>query len=1328
MTTELVWTALPNGRDGDRLHLSVHVSPRLTPASTTTLADFPALASWPPADLSVRVVFPGLDPFRGSIVSEPDPALWAKLFPSTSTVRAHEFHDYSALPIHTYPITKILAFLQDQYTNAALTSPEFFPAIDDLLAGGFEDLRFSGRQGKHRWDDAMRRLRERLDRSGVVDTTAASDTTFDFVQLRDFFAPVDISDPADEDAFLQPPTLPSLDFHGAVQFCSQHPPLMRLLGLVIDVVVDLSGAPAPAGNTTVEVAPDAGVLAAVKNSTPRTHCVVDPGTFEALARPTATHLAGRYLRFDDTTQFEALQVDADGGGIKAVDLAGNLFRRNDHRTEDTPTDSALPTLRADGISVARLAQAKQLKDKLLLAKNQNADLGAGTLELWADDLVRGVRIDVWDSQSKSWHSLMRRIGTYALDGGAVVIGVDDEGFLVSNATKKPLADDLYVTEEVFTWDGWSLVAPRPGRTLNTDPADPDPMLDRPPNAPGPDFDARFAFDVAPGTLPRLRYGAEYRFRARTVDLGGNSAPADDPEATHVTPPLAFGRFEPPQTPPVLLRTPRGPGESMETVVLRSNFDAEPAPAAAERHLVPAKVGYLTAELHGRLDVPDPADPSKVVLDVGAYQTLEERDAATLLDPPAEPDPEHPGSARYYPVDELDVKYTPDPAARRLALRFLDGPNAGFVETYPLVDDAAAWPDFHALRLAVVEGAGIPSLAGRVLTVPLEKGAVVRARLSAVLDPEDLGQFGLWGWIQAAGPSPGVLAQLEKLVDTGQHWMFEPFRVLTLVHAVRQPLATPEFATTPPPSASRGLGDTWARISGRLLLSRTSTSRVDVLASWADPVDEGPGSDPPDDFAQPGSRVVADQSAFVLELEQGDELPADFEHLRHRHELGDTRHRLVTYRAIATSRFAEFFTSKETFDFEGPGSSVELDTEDGLVHRSLKLTHTLADGSTRTLVEGLHYTVDEALGTIDFVAEFDEKDKDEKPPAEGVITAVYLVPPVTRETQGPTSERVVSVPSSARPIAPRVRYAVPTFGWEQESIAGGVASTRHGNGVRIYLDRPWWSSGAGELLGVITWPATEDLLPPELTDGDPLRPYVTQWGEDPVYDAGALARQVPGLSAFPAAVAPGTALSLAELGQSGPRVNVAGHAVGYDADRDLWYCDLEVDPGSAYQPFVRLALARYQPDSVAEAHLSPVVLAEFVQLAPDRFATVVFDPADPTNATVTLSGPAPTHTEVATANPGPARVVVEQRHQPVNDPDLGWSPVGQPVTLQHQMANGVATWSGTVELPQAPGQGNVRLVLEQYELLGLEEPNPNTTRNPFVPGVTERLVYADLIVV
>ena len=221
----------------------------------------------------------------------------------------------------------------------------------------------------------------------------------------------------------------------------------------------------------------------------------------------------------------------------------------------------------------------------------------------------------------------------------------------------------------------------------------------------------------------------------------------------------------------------------------------------------------------------------------------------------------------------------------------------------------------------------------------------------------------------------------------------------------------------------------------------------------------------------------------------------------------------------------------------------------------------------------------------------------------IITATYLVPPVTRRTAAPpegTGAQLVPVPSSARPAAPKVLYAVPTFGWTRSNRVNpsGVNSTRRGAGLRVYLERPWWSSGQGELLGVVTWPAAESRVgTPNLSDDDPLRPFVTHWGEDPVFGSAALPFHYPTLNTFPKRADFATGLTLDELGSSSDRtVNVAAHAVGFDAARGLWYCDIDVAATDAYSPFIRLALARYQRQSIANTELSRVVLADFLQLA------------------------------------------------------------------------------------------------------------------------------------
>ncbi|KPV46237.1 hypothetical protein SE17_43490, partial [Kouleothrix aurantiaca] len=137
------------------------------------------------------------------------------------------------------------------------------------------------------------------------------------------------------------------------------------------------------------------------------------------------------------------------------------------------------------------------------------------------------------------------------------------------------------------------------------------------------------------------------------------------------------------------------------------------------------------------------------------------------------------------------------------------------------------------------------------------------------------------------------------------------------------------------------------------------------------------------------------------------------------------------------------------------------------------------------------------------------------------------------------------------------------------------------------------------------------------------------------------------------------------GQPG-RVGVVGFPVEYDPERQMWFCDITLNvDGSSYTPFVRMALARYQPHALADAKLSRVVLADFAQLTPDRSLVVSGDPYAPQRLRITLSGVAPRgprpllHAEPQPAQPAqhPTEVTVRvQERVPDFSSDLAWQDV------------------------------------------------------------------------
>src|SRR5262249_43896290 len=142
-------------------------------------------------------------------------------------------------------------------------------------------------------------------------------------------------------------------------------------------------------------------------------------------------------------------------------------------------------------------------------------------------------------------------------------------------------------------------------------------------------------------------------RARSVDLAGNSLAPDAsiPASFSIPPqPVPYLRYEPVAAPVVVLRVPLSPdntpGESMQTIAIRSNFNT-PASGVSERHLAPPKVSQDMAETHGMFDTP-------AGLDKTVYPTLVAKDGNFGVDPtsPDQPTP--------HPEAQLTLPYLPDP--------------------------------------------------------------------------------------------------------------------------------------------------------------------------------------------------------------------------------------------------------------------------------------------------------------------------------------------------------------------------------------------------------------------------------------------------------------------------------------------------------------------------------------------------------------------------------------------------------------------------------------------------------------------------------------------
>lgn len=809
----------------------------------------------------------------------------------------------------------------------------------------------------------------------------------------------------------------------------------------------------------------------------------------------------------------------------------------------------------------------------------------------------------------------------------------------------------------------------------------------------------------------------------------------------VTPLRPFLRWHPVEPPALVPRHAYGAGESLRHVVVRSGVSQDPTTlaititppetygpaheqlryrATAERHLAPPKTSQSEAELHGAFDdaigSTDPADHARALAiaarESGTFFDLEVHrlDDVTVSDPQPgielahDPDvppsvlaqrslPLTPGEApvpcQYvvHDVEHLRLPYLPDRIARGISLVF---PEAGRDRDigFPFGTEGftarygGAWPQIAPFRLVLAGGDQLRGdLDDGVLTLALPPGDVQRFRLSSALDRDDLDVLGPWRML------PAPVRDDEDVADAaadGWLWALTPFDEITLVHAVPRPLEVPR------PTLLRALrpgeGTTDVAFVGAVDVHGPSTEQLSAVVAWLDPVD---------DLSLPAPQDrPSDGIAFTTPVRAEEDL--------------------AVLSAVAEDQRVEL-----------PGAGPVW------IHRAV---HHLGD--TR------HHTVHVRFRASTRFREYFD--------AEALAPGPRSEDGVVDDGQSVVGPRVtVSVPSSARPAPPIVHSVLPLFRWDEETEPEQPVAVRRRRraGLRIYLERPWYSSGEGELLGVLVAPGGNDA---EL-DG-----VVSQWGADPVWVGAPVANRamgveldsllrVAGLDDRPGhahpVVPPATLPLTASPGW--PQVTVLGYAPAFNTGRGLWCVDVAIDPGPRAWPFVRLAVARYQPDSLPGCHLSAPVRCDFAQLIPERTTSVartgtrevrivVSGPLGVRQVPAGASFPAPVEELRAAADPHHEVIARLQRRDPDLPTDLGWETVNatELIVRGHGATTYEAAWVGTlrapVEIPlRRPGDDpDWRVTVEEWERLQGDPADLGAGgRRP--PGLWEqRLVYAD----
>jgi hypothetical protein len=621
-------------------------------------------------------------------------------------------------------------------------------------------------------------------------------------------------------------------------------------------------------------------------------------------------------------------------------------------------------------------------------------------------------------------------------------------------------------------------------------------------------------------------------------------------------------------------------------------------------------------------------------------------------------------------------------------------------------------------------------ANRLLTAFLPKGTTKTVLMSSYVEAEDLKLMGVWQWIREGielgtiflptqqqlfpGADQELVAHILQRAVEGGHWMLDPPRVLKLVHAVQQPIGVPEFVPltvrrAEPSSVAdplvtmpeldptrreelatltgwRRSGSTDAWLLGGLRVHGASTDKIDLHAEWTDPVD---------DPAKPAPTTRLSKAIV-------DEIPLPSTKTVQLRAPG------ADYRLVG-----RYDAPHDTICFLRHGDMLGSKAEGVVQYLDAAPRHQIGDARHHVV----RYT---PVATSRYREYFDPKLDFTRP-------------------GGPVD---VHVPASARPAAPHVRYVVPTFGWQRETSTNVKRSVRFGGGLRVYLDRPWYSSGADEHLGVVCapWGLT-------LTDDarEEWKTLVTQWGQDPIWRTAPLT-MAPTVYDFHDAAIREQGLPLEErsaLAAGAGTADVAAFPVHYDADRRLWYGDVMVGLAKpTYGAFIRLALVRYQPYALREAKVSRVVLADFAQLTPDRSAVVSADPYAPRTLRVTVTGVAPQGPVPVidgapppprmTHRPTQIRVRVQRRRADIAG-ELGWEdapaaaatvtvdwdapPLGRP-DLTH--------WTGRVQFDAQPAPGAYRLLIEEREYISANHTFVERgARGRITREQPSRLIYAEV---
>lgn len=1134
----------------------------------------------------------------------------------------------------------------------------------------------------------------------------------DFVQLRQFHK-------VDKELVIRDKPVkmekPRFEFHDILSVVNSYPQMMRKLGLVLDFLIPYTTTIPNLGSLSLVINALELDEEGTTISTPLTAYQITSTGFYTGDKPTSIFKKG-FVKIN-TDAFSVIQIDADGTALKANNMAetkiqelAQFYEQKARFTHDEqlivsnvenikpPEEEGLPYSRSAGIAITKNGMAEHLvnsinsnlliKQKFVVAPVRKVEMKprflnqtSGNIQpvekanlllkiripetiLYSDDVTQGYRMDIaYDDEPDKWYSLHQRQDAYTWynesNNPSAIEGIEpDEGFIQLGIAEDPDdPDDVFVSETLARWEGWSLSVQKPGYAINES----DDYDLKPGETEKRDFvyknkleeAKKYRFDpdlefrlnaqskIIPGSLPKLRFGRNYRVRVRSVDLAGNSVPlehqSESPLET-LRENIRYMRYEPLASPIVLAGNKLKDGEFLERLVIRSNFDQTATeyennhPLAgntfdpfSQRYLLPPKNSQLMAETHGKFEEAFKSGAAaKEIYDIitnheGLYQQDEKN------------------KEKIYQPSEVEIIYLPDPMAAGVSFFVAEGNQFTHTQEFEpamfsffskeeikpndtnSINIPNDWYKAGIIRIRLEEGEQKVNWDGanRIFTVFMPKGHRTRIKFSTFWREEDMKQLSAI-WAMVKSENPGNLNELQRLAFSGQHWMVSPSREFELVHALQQPLDAPVIKDLIP---DRDYNTTFALINTRFDIHGQSTEKVQFQAKWTEPLDDGisveikekqgrnqipeinlnyhddvltKGTIPePQEIKTPAIEnlqakpILRIKPRTAIQFEANPQPGARKVNLLYQNQ----NKQFVQVEKLKISPLINL-AQRVKYDI----AMTQFNFLDLLNLRIKPLEHHFGDTK--------HRWVDYKLvGTSRYGDYFSS------------VLKAYPSLPVTRDSEW--KERV-NILSSARPLAPGIEYIIPTFEWRKSQNDTTVRHQRMGGGLRIYLKRPWYSTGEDEMLAVILPQYKQSML--SMVAASPgYTNYYTHWGIDPILYGQRPANVSPGIEEF--RLKPVIDSGLQYPGQPGALAKVVAYPVHFDTDRQMWFCDIAIDPGQMYFPFVKLFLARYQPHSVREENsdvcLSPIVAAKMTQLMPERKATLTFK-KDDQNSRFTIS--------------------------------------------------------------------------------------------------------------